>query len=282
MANTDPSRTTWGKGTVCLLVAYILCGMVLSMLPAGHSWTRPPFSMVVGSQWYLLLVWAWLGTPSLRTRVVGLIVGAVYLAILRAMFFAFSFGLPSRPLLSTVQLAFTLSVANLIHFALMLGLLRLTERRKIDLVKDRVLPSEDRFQYSIRHVLWLTTIVAIVLALGQVSRSYFTTSSDSGMRGLAGLVGSILSIPCSALLVFTSAWAGFGSGSLLPRTAILCFLSVAVNLLFPYYFPHMDHSPLRLVTDALVNVFVMLLVVAWLSVFRSRGYRFVRSQGLGL
>src|SRR5258708_39087489 len=103
-------------------------------------------------------------------------------------------------------------------------------RRKLCLAHSIALsPTSERFQFSIRHLLLTTVVVALVLAIGRGVRAFTDTESNVFVVSLAIVVPWIIMVDLASL------WAALGIGQPMRRLAVVIPAAFVVGAISLYY-----------------------------------------------
>ncbi|MEK6237913.1 MAG: hypothetical protein N2C14_24645, partial [Planctomycetales bacterium] len=128
---------------------------------------------------------------------------------------------------------------------------------------------KEGFQFSIRHLLYLTLLVAVLITLGKaIPRQQFP--SDELIAGATLCV-------CFGSIAVAAVWASLGVGSPLIRTPILLLFAGGVGMIPPYYLGIENWY----VAFPCLTGFMAFVVCLSLLVYRGCGYRVTRRESSG-
>lgn len=244
---------------VGLVAAHVaLAGMFAWWADAGEP--TVPLALYVGvtfCQTSLLGIWGGLGSRHWIERLVGVALGIVVLAPL------FSWGLWASlqgEILGLVALC-TLATAGV-----MLLVRRVAEMRSIE-ASSTTSPAKslarEGLQFSIRHLIILTSVVASLIGLGQWLGPYVGSFHSSVELVVLGL--------CFVTIGLGAPWATLGTGSPIVRSVIV--LAIAVGAAFV---PLLVDAHWPVVFWLVVMITEVGLLLLSLAVIRWCGYRLVR------
>lgn len=254
-----------------LIAAHVACDLI-SVAVSTTPWrvfgpAVVAFVALLSSQVCLLGIWAALGTTRWPRRLAGVLLGlGIVVGVSVAAESHWRSDLGSFLLLVGITGAAAGAVA------LFLLVLRAWSLRVARLEAGATVDVAEGLQFTIRDLLILTTVVAILLSLGKIIR--WLGPGFSGLHiPLPELGVMILGVVSVALLTL---WTGLGLGSPARRLFVLLPFCVATGLFIPYF---QGYSPWwRYVVWVSVTVGEAMLVVVSLWVVRVEGYRLIRSN----
>lgn len=143
-------------------------------------------------------------------------------------------------------------------------------RLKLRLIEQaNVSPPSKGFQFSIRHLLLATAIVATVLGLGQVVRAFAGEWQGSLLAAITLL--------CFALLQLAMLWASLGIGRPAPRLAVVAPASFMLGAIPVFYLRR--HTQQKLAFVICIGLSAV-ITAASLLVVRSCGWRLAWGEGV--
>jgi len=205
----------------------------------------------------LIGFWGGLSTARFKWRLPAVYVAAMHLAaVLQQKFSAF------------IMIALT-SVSILV----ILSRLRNSRKRLrlAHLANESSL--KEGFQFTIRQLLVITAVVAVVLAIGRGVRMITATQWGDALA-------VVIYTPCFILVELAMLWAALGIGSPTPRLAIVVPTSFAVGAVPAYYLEGVGHANWqRFVYWSTVVGLQAIITAASLLVVRTCGLRLVSGTG---
>jgi hypothetical protein len=251
------------------LITLVAIHLVLALLPFCYGWVPPhvrymPIIWLIGSitvaQTMLLGFWLGMGTNPWRWRVIGTILGCAYLGL--PMFG----GAPLQSLMYAV-------------IVLLLGSMFLVMRRWWVLQKlttNTIFPAvPSGFQFSIFHLLVLTSVAALVLALARSAR--LAGPPDSAWFGVFmwGLMLSTFAINAVSSVLATLAVHACRP-KLIATFMVSLFLGMALCLVMSRPVTGAPALPWWISLGGLyITTCLTLIIVLTLLVVRSSGYRLI-------
>jgi hypothetical protein len=223
----------------------------------AHS--LPIYLSIALPQACLLGMWLGLGASPRRHRLVGGLLGVVYLGALTVGF------IPAR--LFPVRHLFLFRLVLVPGAAVVL--LMLGVRRwfaDVALVAGRSSRGPG-LQFSIRLMLIVTAVVAVVLGLRP-------GRGDSNLIVVNGFVLYTVFGLCMGSVVLGSLWAALAPGHPAPRIAVVLLLAGFIGPM-PFHYMGFAWSDQRLIAGAVSSIAQALIVVASLLVIRWQGFRLV-------
>jgi hypothetical protein len=249
-----------------LLAAHAGTGLVL-VLPAPFWLARflatnglAIFMSVVLSQAGLLGIWLGFTGTAFKNRLLGGTFGSVYLAVVTFCFAPASVPTAGRVFYSVFAVIPSVGVAVLLRWV--------RWRRKVTVVVADAY-HQPGLQFSIRHLLLLTGVYALLLGL----KPEVVEPTLGNSIILLAAVGLYL-----VCLVVGSVWASLSQGHPAPRIAIVLFL-LALTSWLPAYYVGMRVRDQVLIT--VVSCIQVIIITGTLLVFRWLGYRVVGCRGAG-
>ncbi len=243
------------KAAIAILVAvHVITGLVLGWFVEDGSATfvSALFIGLVFSQTSLLGFWGGLGMNRWPVRLLGVIVGTAYLGPM--------FGISIREL--NFEMLFLVVLSTVAVAAVLLVVRRLVAQiqRSGEL---SITASQEGLQFSIRHLMLLTFVVACTLGIGRWLQPYF-----SGVIILAELATISL---CFVSVGLASVWAMFGKSPPLIRSIVVLLIAASSGCIPAYSFNTSEYS---FWISMMLAEAVFLLVSLW--IVRLCGYRLVR------
>jgi len=250
----------------------------IGLLVAGHlvgglvlAWNAPPAAgafpialfglfALVFAEAGLIGFWGGLSAIRLVLRLFAVLVATLYLW---AVFVA---AIPEGDIFA-VLLFIALTVVPIV---VVLSCLR-HGRRRLRLVDVASAgPASEGFQFSIRHLLLATAIVAVVLGIGRGVRTISNTHSD--------IVALAIFPPCFIMVELATLWAALGIGRPTPRLAVVVPTAFVVGAIPVFYVPGPSDTDLSELTIWPAIVALQSIITAGsLLVVRSNGWRLVRA-----
>jgi hypothetical protein len=129
-------------------------------------------------------------------------------------------------------------------------------------------------QFTIRHLLMATAVVAIVLGIGQGVRAFADGQGEEGffMAARLDLFVAILS-PCLIVVDLVTLWAALGIGRPTSRLAVVVPMAFVLGTIPMYYLGEKGWSSL-IIWSAIMGL-QAIIIAASLLVVRSCGWRLV-------
>jgi hypothetical protein len=248
-------RVRW----LVLVLAHVAIGLSTGLLAAWIGFSPSGSNMVVAvsigivfGQTSLLGIWAALGTSSWWKRLPGVVVGMVCLGLLLDL----SVGTPYLNnqvivLLATVLVAGVLLVVRCFSF-----------RICVTAVDRTAVP---RFQFSIRHLLILTFVVACLVSLGKWLGPHLIPATEPFRLAMIGLL--------LATVGLMTVWSVLGRRHPLLPSMIATGVAAGLGFGLATWFHALAGMTVLWTTIPSVEA---LSLVASLLVLRSCGYRLVR------
>jgi hypothetical protein len=245
-----------------LVVVHVVAGLVL----AWTAGTDASFPVALIGLWALAFaeaglmgIWGALSTIRLVSRLCTVLFATLYLGALLVLMVN-----------GMDPLVFLIIALTVVPILVVLSCLRHSRRRLrlVDLASAG--PAPEGFQFSIRHLLLATAIVAVVLGIGRGVRTISNGQSD--------LVFVAIFPPCFVMVELATLWAGLGIGRPLPRLAIVVPTAFVVGAIPVFYMPgSSDHEiigwPIIVGLQAMITACSLLVV-------RSCGWRLVSGEGI--
>jgi hypothetical protein len=167
-----------------------------------------------------------------------------------------------------------IALPTAVIFLVLSGLRR--SRRKLCLAHSMALsPISQRFQFSIRHLLSITVVVAVVLAIGRGVRAFTDTESNVFVVSIAILVSWIIMVELASL------WAALGIGQPMRRLAVVIPAAFVVGPISVYYRTNVIPVPVdwkMYANESALFGLQAIITACSLLVIRSCGYRLVRGD----
>lgn len=230
----------------------VLFHVVIGLLAAFASADRPAVSSaiffgVVFCQAALIGMWAGLGATTRMLRLLGVGVGATYLAVQLGL------GLDELGFEIFLLVILLTSLVSVVTWFVRLfkGNLRKTTPGQTDL--------QEGLQFGIRHLMLLTFVVACMTFLGKI-----LAPTVSGLEVMS--IISIFSV-CYAAVALTSIWAILGQGHPAVRSAFVVGIALVAGIVCRYTAGSDLFWPS-------VTLLQAVFLVGSLSVVRIAGYRF--------
>lgn len=243
-----------------VLVDLVVLSIVGSAAGSSFRWPHPLTAVLFSlafSQVSMAAIWAGLGETSLPWRLAGLVGVVTLWSVALAMDTVAGWG---RDHWGVLLLGHALPILSIFL------VIRARGGRLADHTRMNTKPEESRWQFSLGHLFaWLT---ATGVSLGLLR---YTIGFDSLIADRYWYV-ILVFCPCNAVVSLATFWAALGNKWLVWRVVVLC-LAAGVVL------------PLPLVSGGTMAAFhpwVILWIphvvwlLAWLSVLRMAGIRFVR------
>jgi len=238
-----------------LLFVHVVAGVVSAYLSADkEAVSSAIFLGIIFCQTCLLGMWTGLGRSHWMIRLSGLAVGSTYLAV------ELGFGIDSM----NIELL-ALAILPCVLVAVVTWLVRLF-RGTLRRVEADPTNLKEGLQFSIRHLMLLTFVVACLTTVGKLLTPNW---NDIGLMALVVVVAL-----CYASVALTSIWAILGTGRPFVRSMFVVVIAIFAGLFVEYVFAQGNELPFWLSTICLQAV----LLVSSLAVIRRVGYRFVASR----
>jgi hypothetical protein len=140
-------------------------------------------------------------------------------------------------------------------------------KRQLTLRRTSEFPTHEGFQFSLKHLLLATTIVAIVLSIGRAVR---TLPRVGGYSEVIAIIAT--ATPCFVLIELAAFWGSLGLGRPLPRLLVVLPVAFLVGLVPPFYFNRVNDMQQFVVWCWLTGT-TTIIIAASLLVVRSAGWR---------
>lgn len=134
----------------------------------------------------------------------------------------------------------------------------------------------EAFQFTIRHLFWLTGLVAVLLGVGRAIRAVVTR--DRGALIYEGAAVAVVAVVAAAI-VLTSLWSALGGGRPAWRLPVALAVAAASGTVPAFYF---DLPKLAYLVLAVIAVLLSFITAESLLVARHCGYRLVRKAPAGI
>jgi len=254
----------------------------IGLLVAGHlvgglvlAWNAPPAAgafpialfglfALVFAEAGLIGFWGGLSAIRLVLRLFAVLVATLYLW---AVFVA---AIPEGDIFA-VLLFIALTVVPIV---VVLSCLR-HGRRRLRLVDVASAgPASEGFQFSIRHLLLATAIVAVVLGIGRGVRTISIAQSN--------MVAVATFPPCFIMVKLATLWAALGLGRPALRLAVVVPVAFVVGAIPAFYLPDVPgQETWRYFIWPIIVTIQAIITAASLLVVRSSGWRLVSGAGGG-
>jgi hypothetical protein len=250
---------------IALVAAHMLLGLAMALFALSlrgkdaPEWQAIWFMALVCSEVLLLGAWAGLSAARLWKKALGLLAGTVWLGFLGA-----SPASPGTPGVFPEVLA-AVSMPTL-AVALLFGGSRWVFARMERRADWQPRPLAEEVQFSLRSLIGLTILVALLLSLGRAVQ-WLEASNSSFLLVVGVLV--LVAVLAAVILV----WACLGDGRLLARLPLMVMAMAALGLVFPFY---LGGPEWRYVVWPAMLILMAVYAGASLLVVRSCGYRLVR------
>lgn len=255
--------------TKLLVAAHLVALPVLTSAAFGTSWPNPAGTIhlsLVFADGGLLGLWAALGTARrwIRLVITGFGMICLFLAAIVA---------ENRPIdfdelaMMAVLIAAPTGVVFVVLTALRSG------RRALCLTRSRMLPgSSEGLQFTIKHLLIATAVVAVVLSCGKAVQVWHA----SGTTWIEMAVVIAVVCPCLVLVELATFWGSLGIGRPLPRLLVVVPTAFVIGLVPPFYFMA-GLGTTFFVAWSCVTGCQALITAGTLLVVRSSGWRLCRA-----
>lgn len=236
------------------------------MLPLIWSLSSIPLGQVM-----LLAIWAGLGASTTARRWMGTLAGVAYLATwpsLAPVFSHYTEGAFATVFVRCIAVYATLAL-------LLTGMFLLVRRQLAELVRadDPELLPQHRLQFSILHVLIVTSVFAIILGLARTS-----TRADVAGTWSSAVAYTMMIVVYGTNLVMT-AWAALSPGRPHWRLAVAFAVAIVLGMIISYTalyrLPTPESQLWLFCMQTICFAIPPLIVAASLLVVRSTGYRLV-------
>ncbi len=254
-ANRRTRMVTWG-----LVLAHVVGGLACARAANSFltDYSMEIFFSVVLSQAGLLGMWLGLAGYPWKNRLFSGLLGLAYLAIAINSFIP-----PGVPLVATLVYSMLMPVPCL-AVALFMGCLRWYGVAIV--AGDDTDARRPGLQFSIRHLLILTTVVALIFAFKPTDVEH-TMLTSLVLLAAIGL--------CATCVVLGALWAALVAGHPGPRIPVVLSLAAFMGTLPPYY---VGMKLSDTASMAAVSCIQATIIISSLLVIRSLGYRLVRQN----
>jgi len=256
------------KTKISLLVAgHVVAGLLLAWAaePAANGFPVAQLGLfaLVFAEAGLIGFWGGLSAARSAWRLFAVLVATLYLWAI----FAVAIRDPND------HLALFVIALTIVPVFVILSCLRHSRRqlRTVDLAS--LSTATEGFQFSIRHLMLATAIVALVLGIGRGIRTISNRQSD--------IVVVAVFPPCFVMVELATLWAAFGIGRPTPRLAVVVPTAFIVGAIPVFYAPGpSDPSiPKLLIWPTIVSLQAIITACS-LLVIRSCGWRLVSGEGI--
>lgn len=270
----------WSRRRLRLLVAaHLLVSAVLvaKFLIPAHVHYLPLMWMLASlsiAQGVLLSFWAAMGTQRAGLRLLGALLGSVYVAAWPAFGSVFAphpAWAPERSLADTLLNEVGAYCAAVLFFSAIFGIARrwFVELRLIFAEAESSQPG--KFQYSIQHILIVTSIASVVLAL----RRSATHEGPGGLTDWEIVAGNILITLTMAINAVCAACAALAVGPVRTRVCLVLLVALLLGAAVAFSGSGMTLNWWLSPSFALTLTLPTAIILASLLVVRSCGYRLV-------
>ena len=245
-----------------LLAAHIVAGLVLAWtgIPAATAFPIALFGLfpLVFAEAGLIGFWGGLSAIRLVFRLFAVLAATLYLWAV--------FVVPIRG--GDIYAVLPVIALTVVPIIVVLVVLR-HSRRKLRLVDVASAgPASEGFQFSIRHLLLATAIVAVVLGIGRGVRTIGIAQSN--------MVAMATFPPCFIMVELATLWAALGLGRPLPRLAVVVPTAFVVGAVPVFYLPDLPgQETWRYFILPIIVTIQAIITAASLLVVRSCGWRLV-------
>ena len=244
-------------GIPLLVLAHVLADLVVIPFSAPR-WPSPgvmAFFALTFAQVSLIGIWVGIGRCWLLLR---LIVGAIVVALEYALAVAFKD--------ANLEILFLMG-GSAVAAAIALLVSRLWHVRLIRLDISKLTDATEGLKFSIRHLLYLTIAVAMLLTIGRsVSVNLGTPEEWPFIIALS---------ICFASIALTSVWASLGTGIVPVRMLVLLLISYGTGFIPPYYWVSIRGG---FIAFPILTGLLGLIGGGSVLVCRACGYRVVQMQ----
>ena len=254
-----PTGVNWmrrnaGVAIGLLVGVHAIAGIVLAFFSADQpAVSSALFLSLMFCQTSLLGMWCGLGRSHWILRLIGLIAGTSYLAIVLGA------GIDEL----NGQTVFLVVVAVLL-VAIVTWVVRLLKgaMRQID---QTATGAREGLQFTIRHLLLLTFVVACLVTIGKTLAPYLSDIHEISMMSLIAV--------CFVCVALVAIWGMLGLGHVLLRSMLLFVIAAVMGWILARVIDNSDHI-FWISTTILQATYLM----GSLLVIRSCGYRFLARQ----
>ena len=251
-----PAGVNWTSrnagAVVGLLVgAHAIAGIVLAFCSADvPSVSSALFISLMFCQTSLLGMWCGLGRSHWSLRLIGLIVGTGYLTIV------FGAGIDDL----SEETVFVVVVAVLL-VAAVTWIVRWL-KGAMQQIHGSAPDAREGLQFTIRHLLVLTFVVACLLTIGKVLAPRLLHIHEISLLSVIAL--------CFVCVALVAIWAMLGLGRVLLRSIVFFMIAAAMGWILARVVDRSDH-----IFWISTTIFQATYLTASLLVIRSCGYRFL-------
>jgi hypothetical protein len=248
-----------------LIALQIVATFFLSVLARPYDWPQVPVMLhlaILFANAGLLGLWAAVGRTPRRIRLPSVVAGLIGLA--STTFIQNRYG----PTLEGTILDFlVIFLPAAVVFGTVIGL-RFVNRplTMCQVGESRSVPED--LQFTIKHLLLVTTMIAVIVAIGKWLHSFEITS---GFRSHIILLAVL--VPCFSVVELATFWATLGLGNPLRRLMVVLPAASAVGLIPPLYMVGMSA-----IDWACLLGLQVLITATSLLVVRFCGWRLCRVQ----
>ena len=241
---------------VALIALHVLTSLTLGLVSTDR-WPEPATVMYVAlvfAQTCLIGIWAGIGRGWLPIRLVGAAIGVGCVFGLMSLF------------MRTGEEAFYMLGGSAAVAAGALLVSRIWRVQLMRFEQGQQAEAAEGFKFAIRHLLYLTLVVAVLLTVGRALSNYLRWPDDWAF---------ILTIcVCFAAIALAAVWASLGMRWVGFRLLVLIALASATGLIPPFASKNsIEYGYIAFpIHTALMGLFVGLTLL----VFRWCGYRVVR------
>jgi hypothetical protein len=257
----------------------LLLAVQIVALPLATAWAsdfsgpHPVFAVLVSlifSQAGLLGFWAAFGSSRPRGRLLCIVIGLACLSTVIPI------AERGRAWLNDFQNLLVCGLVVALPALFVFRILRILQRKRgLRLVRSPPLQTtSEGFQFSIKHLMATTAIVAAIISIRKGLNSLgYGSQGPFSWFDLAVIVAVI--VPCLLLVELATFWASLGLSRPFPRLMVVVPSGFLVGIVPPFYSSsEMDWRHYMLWSG--ITGFQALLTAATLLVFRSCGWRLCR------
>jgi hypothetical protein len=283
MSESEAAVSTDSVAVATTLKRLVAVHLAIGLIPAASCLVRPDLrflpllwamSTLTLGQLMLLSFWAGMGTSKGSRRLLGSLLGVAYVAAWPVVGKSLSPYSPRSPGIGAYLVMFSSQSAAVFLVAGVFFLIRRRSTELRHLCGPESFPPPARFQYSILHLLLITSVVAVVLGLARGARPA-DTSVDVPLTDWRIVALIALVIVTFLVNSLCAAWAALGIGRIRLRVALVLLVAAMLGFALSLAARHDLLAWWLFAAMMLITVLPTAIVIVSLLVVRSCGYRLV-------
>jgi len=274
MPNACLRRRITQLAVVCAILAAapllaILLPVNTATVPILWATYSPPIGALM-----TLAFWAGMGSSPIAWRLAGLVGGSAYVAVWLSLSDALAFR-DERPMAAIYRQSWTplLIIALLVFGMFAILRLRLQLSDNVGAMPTR---SSNRFQFSVYHLLVVTSVAAVVLALMRGARG--SEPADRGIESWQWWAGAALAIVTFFANTAGAACAGLGPQNVVRNSALVLLISALLGAALAFALRHDEVGAWFFAGGVATMVLPTVVILASTLWLRPCGIRLIRHR----